>query len=516
MIACAIAFAVVAILLAVLWLQLSLKKKGFPKQYTHDSGRPIGPMEDIWRLAHDTDGSLITAITTVLRSKKPIQASVVKTAMELLMKRHPMLRMCIKKNQDGDYWLKKMENFHVDLRQLGTEDWRSVMEESLLEKFDGENGPLWRVSFLPNARYEPETGSDVSYKTSYPHECICIFGFHHIIIDGASCSRMCGEFISYMSKLNRNEKPEVKSMPMLPPIDAYVDEVVPFKCYHHLMKLALELLCSIPFFPVSKMGKLMRGMSGEGNAFTRKYSVEIQRNPQIQPRTKIIPVELTKEQTSTLLKKCKEHHTTVQGAVQTAAGVAVVTMLGEQEFEVESNITVNARPFFKSKVPNEYAGPYVGLLQSKNMVVTSPDAKTFWIMAKSTSEDIHAKLKKNKHIEMLLTFYSMSPLFRQMMSGERKTKAKDDTAGKRSRHLVAFNNLGYCKFLDASPDDDIILRARFGCSAQHQQGPIFCNNLATFNGQLFFAFIYFSNITSDTTAQTYADLVKGTILKAIC
>ena len=74
---------------------------------------------------------------------------------------------------------------------------------------------------------------------------------------------------------------------MLPPLDVYTDEVAPPKWYHHPIKLVLELFCFMPGFPASVMG-LMTGMSGDGNAFTRKYGVEIQRNRQIQPRTKII------------------------------------------------------------------------------------------------------------------------------------------------------------------------------------------------------------------------------------
>ena len=67
-------------------------------------------------------------------------------------------------------------NALVDLRQHDTSNWRNVMKESLLEKFDVENGPLWRLTFLPNARYETETGSDVN-DTSFPHEAFAFFAF---------------------------------------------------------------------------------------------------------------------------------------------------------------------------------------------------------------------------------------------------------------------------------------------------------------------------------------------------
>lgn len=169
------------------------------------------------------------------------------------MKRHPLLCMCIRKNQSRDNCFQRMENACVNLCQLDTKDWKSVMEESLLKKFGTEKGPL-------------------------------------------------------------------------------------------LMRAV--------------------GMSLQGNCFTRKYGVEIQRNPQIQLRTKIIPVEFTKGETGRLLKKCKEFQTTVQGAVWIAAGVAMVIMMEEQEYEVECGLSVNSRPFFKSTVPNEYAGSVASLTKT--------------------------------------------------------------------------------------------------------------------------------------------------------
>lgn len=267
-----IVYAVAGVLafVAILCSILPEKKTRFPKEYLHDNGRPLGLLEDALRRFHDENGFLIFANTLVLRTKK----SVVKKALELLAERHPMLRICIRKNNDVDYCLQKRHNVLVDLRQLDTSNWRNVMEESLLEKFDVENGPLWRLTFLPNARYETETGSDVN-DTSFPHECICIFCFHHSIIDGTSYSRLFAEFVHHLNKLNKNEEPKVTTMPMLPPFDVYVDQVIQIKWYHIAMKLAVKLLCFIPGLP-----KFIRIAMGEKeNAFSRKNGMEIQRNP---------------------------------------------------------------------------------------------------------------------------------------------------------------------------------------------------------------------------------------------
>lgn len=229
----------------------------------------------------------------------------------------------------------------------------------------------------------------------------------------------------------------------------------------------------------------------------------------------MIPVEFTRVETSSFLKiykeLCKEYHITVQGAVETAAGVAMVTMLEAEEYEVESNVTVNIRPFLKTKLPDDYVGAYFLGLKFKNLVVSSPDADKFWGMARHASDDIHARLNKKEHIKMWPMLKCLFPVF---IDGFRR-KAKDVKPSRRFEELVVFTNLGYAKFLDGSPDDDVILRARFGCSAEHQRGTMFGNNIATFNGKLFWTVVYFSNIVNDSTAKKYADLVKETILKAI-
>ena len=506
MVAWAVAAGVAGILITILWIKLSVKRTRLQKQFFSENVYHIDSFEHVLRIAHDVNGLLIVARAVVLSSKKPIKASVVKNAMILLTKRHPMLRMCIRKDQDGVFCFQEMDK--VDFRQLGTRDWRNVMEESLLEKFDAENGPLWRLIFLANARYKP--GTEIRDTTSYPNECICIFGFHHLIIDGPSLTRMFAEFINYVERLTNNEEPEVLSMSLLPSCHVYLHEAVGSKWYHCLMTAALNIFSSLPCFPVFMMGVVF-GMSRKGNVFTKKYGIEVQRNPEIQPRTKIIPLEFSKKDTSSLLQKCKEHQTTVQGAIQAAGGFAMATLLDENEFEIECAITVNARPFFKSRVPNEYARPYLGFISCKNSFIRSPDIVKFWCMAKSISNDIHAKLKKNEHMKSALMFDYMAPMLSRLF----KSTNKDDEHGGRSNNLIVYNNLGSCKFLHGSPDDDVIIRASFGCTAEHQQGSIFANSIITFNDQLFWTVVYYSNITSETMAQRYAGLIKETILKAI-
>lgn len=135
-------------------------------------------------------------------------------------------------------------------------------------------------------------------------------------------------------------------------------------------------------------------------------------------------------------------------------------------------------------------------------------------MARQASSGLHARLNKNdEHIQLWPKMKGLFLVTTRMTDGA--PMGKDDRSGRRNEQLLVFTNLGYAKFLDGSPNDDVILRARFGCSAVHQRGAVFNNNMATFNGKLFWTVIYYSNVVSDATAQKYANLAKGTILKAI-
>ena len=114
--------------------RLQGQKPKFQKNYNHDNGRPLGIMEELLRHVHDTTGSLILADTLVLRSQKEITGSVVRKAMELLMRRHSNLRMCYQKNQNGEKRL-KCKDFPRSFPTSSFSGFTKTLEPRLLEHF---------------------------------------------------------------------------------------------------------------------------------------------------------------------------------------------------------------------------------------------------------------------------------------------------------------------------------------------------------------------------------------------
>ena len=80
-----------------------------------------------------------------------------------------------------------------------------------------------------------------------------------------------------------------------------------------------------------------------------------------------------------------------------------------------------------------------------------------------------------------------------------KEPKEDNGFTGRSRQLVVFI-WGTQSFSTDLLKDEVILRARFGCSAEHQQGTIFGNNMMTFHGKLFWTVTHYSNVVSDAVA----------------
>lgn len=81
-------------------------------------------------------------------------------------------------------------------------------------------------------------------------------------------------------------------------------------------------------------------------------------------------------------------------------------------------------------------------------------------MAKKASDNIHAKLKRNGHFEMVMMVSCMFTTVIPVMMEVGKNRGGALKYGQCKDQPLVSNNLGNCNFLDASPDNEVILRAR--------------------------------------------------------
>ena len=139
------------------------------------SSRPLDASED---LTDDVNRSGMMIISSVyfFNSTHEIATRDVRAVLQRLMLVHPLLRMRIVSQSGRKYW-KEMTHLEPDLRMTSRSDWRPMVSENSRELFDHENGPLWRVTWIPEV--EP-----VLPDPQRPYSSACVINSTHVVFDG--------------------------------------------------------------------------------------------------------------------------------------------------------------------------------------------------------------------------------------------------------------------------------------------------------------------------------------------
>ena len=130
--------------------------------------------------------------------------------------------------------------------------------------------------------------------------------------------RLFSRFLDALNDVMNNIPADIECFNLLPPIDANLGTF-------HKLSLLQKLSVALASFLSSNFPKLptkLMLMKYKPPTFVKKNGLERERNPKALKRTCFIPLELPEEQTSLLLKSCKEHKVTVHGVFQAATCIA--------------------------------------------------------------------------------------------------------------------------------------------------------------------------------------------------
>ena len=413
-----------------------------------------------------------------LQSDMPLTEHVVHNALIKLWKTQPSLQMRLVKEGNWFTYMRKMEEVIVDFEVCTSTNWKGVMEEDVGKVFDAENGPLWRVQFLPEVTYENEQNP------------ACIFTFHHSIVDGISCCQLFEHFLGILGESVGKAMNDLPLRPsaILPPMESFVQSSFFIKTLkwnkYVLLSSAICVLHSL-------VEKLFFG-----------YLCK-KKTPETIPKlTKILTTELSKEQTSKLLQACKKHGVTVHVALQTAVSIADIMLFkgGKITEHLRAISAVNMRPYLTTGFPQNYLGFYVMLLFTDTTI--DPNLP-FWQLALKIKEEFHGKLKAEEHI----TGVALLPSFwKQMTSTVQLCKgAKSD---------ISISNFGNISFLNDRKSRKVNLRALFISSPSNGLEQVFDNFAITINGKLFWSSVYRKDVTSETKARLFVAFGKQILLRA--
>ena len=122
-------------------------------------------------------------------SKEPLTKEKLENAMDVLVNRHPLLRMCICNINNKLTW-KPMNSNKSTIYVNTREDVETIISNSLDLEFDLENGPLWSLTLVPDVKSEFQ-------ERRFRHHQALVFHSSHTIIDGLG--RLC---IDVIARLN--------------------------------------------------------------------------------------------------------------------------------------------------------------------------------------------------------------------------------------------------------------------------------------------------------------------------
>ena len=456
------------------------------------------------KMAHYShkNGHLFLSNVIFVVSKEPISVPEMTTALTMAGKRHPLLRSRVLEDLDGSLYYEEMKHFHPNFSIDSTSDWKEVYERQLVNLYDSDAGPLWRVTYLPNVT--PAYTTD-----DYQYEYTLVFGFRHDILDGTSYVKIFNQFLNDLEDIHDGGSDEVQSLPMPPPVDSLVRKPSILECVLHVIAEHLLL------FTVFKKLLVRQMMKMPSNLWIDRFGAEVERDSSVPVKTSLVPLTFTEDESNGLLKMCKKNAVTMHSAILVAAHIAISEIYHNgvipEDFTVNAGTTVNLRGVFKDKF-KDYAAhvvPYFIAIVVPTRI-TSEWRTDFWTLAQTVSSQIHDDLSSQclKMVKMVRVLGKCIAAGITPSMFRKKHHERFDT-------FFAFTNLGNCNALS---DRKGILKcvARFGSSGEHKYGHIFANNLMTVNNRLHWTVSYYPNITSKEVTQKYANRVKNvlqTILK---
>lgn len=326
--------------------------------------RELGNMEKAMETLNRHGGGFL--VVTVGRIKGPLNAEMVRRALDLVQCRHPRLNSRIVGFLDS-FRFETGEMPLIPLRvvdKLHNEPWTDVVLEELNEEIDSSKGLLRTVL----VRLINE--SHVNY---------LIVTVLHTISDGLSCLQLYSEILAYCQSFASDDPiSQVTSLPTLPPVEELLPE--------SKKGLRKEPLCDQP-----------EPLGVETLGFEKCVPMELR-------RCGLVHRQLDAELTQQLVNICRQEKTTVQGALCAAMLFAAVRKIraGQtNDVRVNCRSLVDLRQRLKPVISNENMIVLISSLMSFHTLQINT---SFWELARDIKQQLDAGLEQGEMFSRVLMY----------------------------------------------------------------------------------------------------------------
>ena len=298
-------------------------------------------------------------VSMVLRIKGNVTGEMLKSAVDKVQQRHALLRVRIK--EDGEhvqsFTSEGAEQIALEVvKRENDQDWIKIQLEAIKKPFEFEKRPPIRFILVHSAQV-----------------CEVIILCHHIICDGMSLAYLARDLMVHLGDVHR----ETEQLPAPKPVD--------------LQNLPADI--SQSFIVKYFIKRMNRKWLEDAEYFDNRDYLELSRAYWDSFEHAFLSIELTGEETSALVARCREQKTTVNSALTAAFCGAQRFVEGEQAYHARVVVAADLRKRLPHP-PGEGFGMYAGGAELN----FSYDHKVgFWENAREFNQAIQPKYT-NKHL----------------------------------------------------------------------------------------------------------------------
>jgi hypothetical protein len=347
-------------------------------------------------------------VTMVARIKGNVSEDMLKDAVAKVQQRHTLLRVRIKDDNEHPQWFTSegVQEIPIEIIPRKSEnDWIKIHADASKIPYEFETHPAIRFILV----HSPQVSELI---------ILC----HHIICDGMSLAYLARDLMVHLGDPAR----EVEVLPAPPAID--LDNLPSDVTQSGLVKLLIK--------------RMNRQWAEESVFFDQEDYQILTKAYWDNYHHEIFSVELSEEETSALVARCRKENVTVNSALTAAFCGAQSFVQGEKPYHAKTVVAANVR----DQIPNpagEGIGMYAGGVE---LGFKYNHKRSFWENARKFHKKIQPKFtNKNLFSEMINWLYLEPTIFEAMNF-------------KKLGWLVPSDSIRYEKLSSFSKKEDVVLR----------------------------------------------------------
>lgn len=452
----------------------SLKVCKRSKSLTSLAQRPLGFLEQILYM----DQKIIPNMA-LLCCKKTVKISQIEAALEILVKRHPMLRVTIKEDNNGPYFIEK-SHVPINIRVFDTNNWYPVSQNQYAEHF-GDELHLWRFNLIQNDRYNEKNLLHF------------VFSMHHSIVDFPYSFVITLDFLTILKDI-QNELHTTQYEEYLFP-----DSVEQVKGLEYKDATFEESDYSLPTVRISPVVTALQAYE----YFFRDEIKLLYKRPNIIAATKWQVVDNHK--TEIFFSKCKGEKVSKNAAILAALVISFAKLLKSKEctddVEVQFAFWTNLRRYMDNG--DDY---YAGLA-----VVPCPVSVI--VSTKQSSQPVYWDIARNIRDQTAAVINNRKPL--QVLQKDIPSWIKDGRRKGKSCNVFTLSNVDQIVVRPDIENNFRPLDFQVISDVKIDYSPIFLVLTSVLNGSLKISVHYSSQYTSEETAHKFTSNIKTIIESCI-